>query len=113
MATARIRSRGYLGVEGGGEYTFQCVCVCVCARASAHVKKNRLWTYDSRIPCLPLEVGRTPTADETQVPFSSGHMAGETNTRVEDADRGTYRHVRTRWRVTVTSGDGTQLILYY
>lgn len=45
VATARIRSRGYLGARG--EYTFQCVCV----RASANGKKEEqtvtVWLQDT------------------------------------------------------------------
>lgn len=61
---------GHEVIWGGGEYTFQCV------RASARVKKNRV-KCDSRIPCLPLEVGTTPTADETRSGWRRGARRGE------------------------------------
>lgn len=100
-----------MGRGGGGEYTFQCVCECVCA--SAHVKKNRLLTYDSRIPCLPLEVGRTPTADETQVPFHGGTWQEKQTHEWKMPTQDTQGHVRTCQCIAATGRGGTQLASGY
>ncbi|EOA97999.1 hypothetical protein Anapl_15208 [Anas platyrhynchos] len=58
---------------------------------------------------LPAAGGRTPTADETRVRFSSGHAARGTDTRVEDADRGTHGDLETCWRVVAASRGWTRL----
>lgn len=109
VATARIRSRGYLGTgRGEGEYTFQ--CVCECARASAHVKKKtRVWRYDSGRPCLPLEVGRTPTADETRAPGPSGGTRREKQRR----ERKMPREEGAGSGAAQSSRDGTRLLWWH